>query len=158
MKTHMQIRSIGKPPEPWIKEAVNSYATRCSPFGKLELMELPEGHSGSAKPNLIRTKQIEAQSLTRNLPEGALVIALDEKGRQYGSQEFAERIEKEASGGRTIIFLIGGSWGLEESIFGRADMTMSLGKLTLPHSLVRIVLLEQIYRAHMISAGREYHK
>jgi len=158
MKTHIQVRSVGKAQEQWSKEAINMYATRCSLFGKIELIELAEGHEGSAKPNLAKAKQAEAQSLLNKLPKDAYLIALDEGGKQPSSLEFSAALEREASTGKTIVFIIGGSWGLDESLLKQANLKFSLGKLTLPHSLARIVLLEQIYRAQMISAGREYHK
>ncbi|MFA6100231.1 MAG: 23S rRNA (pseudouridine(1915)-N(3))-methyltransferase RlmH [Patescibacteria group bacterium] len=158
MKTHLQVRSVGKPQEPWGKEAINMYATRCSLFGKIELIEVAEGHGGSAKPNIAKARQIEAQSLLNKLPKDAYLVALDENGRQFSSQEFSVLLEREASTGRSIIFLIGGSWGLDDEVLKKADLKLSLGKMTLPHSLARIVLLEQIYRAQTIIAGRTYHK
>lgn len=134
------------------------YATRCSLFGKIELIEVAEGHGGSAKPNVSKAMSTEAQSLLNNLPKDAYLIALDDQGKQFTSEEFAGLFEREASTGRPIIFIIGGSWGLGDEVLKKADLKMSLGKITLPHTLARIVLLEQIYRAQMIGAGREYHK
>ncbi|MDD5726687.1 MAG: 23S rRNA (pseudouridine(1915)-N(3))-methyltransferase RlmH [Patescibacteria group bacterium] len=158
MKTHIQVRSVGKAQELWGKEAINMYATRCSLFGKIELIEVAEGHEGSVKPNLAKAKQTEAESLLNKLPKDAYLIALDEGGKQLDSQEFSSTLEREASTGRPVVFIIGGSWGLDNEVLKTADLKLSLGKITLPHTLARIVLLEQIYRAQMISAGREYHK
>ncbi|MHB8830759.1 MAG: 23S rRNA (pseudouridine(1915)-N(3))-methyltransferase RlmH [Patescibacteria group bacterium] len=158
MKTHIQVRSVGKAQEPWGKEAINMYATRCSLFGKIELIEVTEGHEGSAKPNLAKAKQTEANSLLNKLPKDVYLIVLDEGGKQLDSQEFSSTLEREASTGRPVVFIIGGSWGLDNEVLKKADLKLSLGKITLPHTLARIVLLEQIYRAQMISAGREYHK
>jgi 23S rRNA (pseudouridine1915-N3)-methyltransferase len=158
MKTHIQVRSIGKPQEAWNKEAINMYATRCSLFGKLEVLEMPEGHQNSTKPNLQKAKQQEAESLLKNLPKDAFLIALDEHGKQLTSEDFSATLTKEASLGRSIVFFIGGSWGLDDGVIKKANLSLSLGKITLPHSLARIVLLEQIYRALMISEGRAYHK
>lgn len=158
MKTHMQIRAVGKAQEPWMREAQKMYAERLSAFGRLEISEVAEGHAGSAKPDMRRTRQTEAESLTKNLTQESYLVALDETGQQYASPEFAGLLERQAADGRTVVFLIGGSWGLDESVLKQANLIFSLGKMTLPHSLARIVLLEQIYRAHMISAGREYHK
>lgn len=158
MKTHIQVRSVGKAQEPWGKEAINMYATRCSLFGKIELIETAEGHGGSAKPNIAKAKQTEAESLLNKLPEDAYLVVLDEGGKQLSSPEFSATLEREASNGRPIVFIIGGSWGLDDEVLKRAGLKLSLGKITLPHTLARIVLLEQIYRAQMIGAGREYHK
>lgn len=158
MKAHIQIRSIGKPQDPWSRQAINMYTTRCALFGKIEVLEGPEGHAGSIKPNIGKAKQIEANYLLKNLPKDTYLIALDENGKQFSSEEFSKSLEKEAETGRSIVFLIGGSWGLDIELLKKAHLKLSLGKITLPHSLARIVLLEQIYRAFMISDGRSYHK
>lgn len=158
MKTHIQIRSIGKPQEGWIKEAINMYITRCTPFGKIELIELPEGHGGSAKPDIKKTLRLESESLLKSLPKDSYIITLDEHGREFSSQIFSSLLLQEASLGKKLIFIIGGSWGLDPDVIKRANLILSLGKMTLPHSLARIVLLEQIYRAQMIGGGRNYHK
>lgn len=134
------------------------YLTRCSNFGKIEELEAPEGHQGSAKPDVLKAKKHEAESLLKNLPKDTYLVALDEHGKQFGSEEFSSALVREADLGRSIIFFIGGSWGLDDEILSKANLKLSLGKMTLPHSLARVVLLEQIYRALMISEGRSYHK
>lgn len=134
------------------------YVERLKPHAKLEIVELPEGHGGSAKPDLKKTLSREADSLLKGIPEECMIVALDETGREFASPVFAESLEGWGSGGREIIFLIGGSWGLDKSVRDRADVVISLGKLTLPHGLCRIVLLEQLYRAAMIRSGKRYHK
>lgn len=132
------------------------YATRYSPFGKLAMTEAKEGHGGSAKPDVAKTLKNEATELLDKLPKDALVIALDERGSKKSTADLAKWLTDHAD--RPLVFCIGGSWGLDQSVLDRADLTMSLGPMTLPHALARIVLLEQIYRASMINAGRKYHK
>lgn len=139
-------------------QAINMYTTRCSLFGKIEALEMAEGHGESAKPNITKAKTNEAERLLKNLPNDACIIALDEHGKELDSVGFSLLIENKGANGQPLVFLIGGSWGLDDSVLKKAHATLSLGKITLPHSLARIVLLEQIYRAQMIIAGREYHK
>lgn len=152
------LRVIGRAQESWHVEALESYLDRLSPFQKVDLIELPEGHGGSAKPDLAKTRKIEAESLLKGIPDGAFVVALDETGKRFDSPTFAKKLESWTEGGRPVVFLIGGSWGLDTSVRDRADVVLSLGEMTLPHLLARIVLLEQLYRAESILNGKTYHK
>jgi 23S rRNA (pseudouridine1915-N3)-methyltransferase len=138
------------------------YAQRYRPFSKLEITELPEGHKGSAKPNLTKTLQTESDTLLKNLDSDTFVIALDQSGQELSSEELSDLISSNNS--RFVVrsskfaFIIGGSWGLDKKVLERANLILSLGKMTLPHSLARIILVEQLYRAQMINHGRNYHK
>jgi len=156
--SRMIIRTIGKLGSDWPKTAAQDYAARLSPFATLDLVELPEGHDGSAKPDLVRTRATEAESLLKGIPAEAFVIVLDEIGKQLSSQAFAESLTDWTSGGQNICFLLGGSWGLDERVRERADVILSFGKMTFPHALARVMLLEQLYRAIMIRSGKTYHK
>jgi 23S rRNA (pseudouridine1915-N3)-methyltransferase len=152
------IRAIGKPTDSWQREAIHMYVERLRPFTDLTVVELPEGHGGSAKPNESKTKEIEAISLLKGIPKDAFIVALDETGKSLTSPALSKKMAEWSDGGRTIAFLIGGSWGLHESVLKQANVTLSFGPMTLPHNLARIVLLEQIYRAAMIQSGKTYHK
>jgi len=154
----LQIRVVGKPQENWQTEAIESYLTRLSPFAKIEILEIKEGHGGATKPDENKTRAAEAGSLLKNIPTDAIVVALDETGTNLTSPTFARHLETWGISGQTIVFLIGGSWGLDASVKARAKFVLSLGKHTLPHLLARIVLLEQLYRAETILAGKVYHK
>lgn len=154
----IQIRAVGHPTEAWQTEAAQTYLTRLRPFAKVEITEVEEGHGGSAKPDAERAKEKEALGLLKGYKTGAFVIALDERGTEYDSPAFAKRLEAWSEGGRPLVFLIGGSWGLSDEARTAAHAVLSLGKLTLPHNLARIVLLEQLYRAETILRGKEYHK
>ncbi len=134
------------------------YLTRCSLFGKIDILEVAEGHQGSSKPDVQKTKKREAEDLLKNLPKDAYLIALDEHGKQLSSEDFSKDLAREAGLGRPVVFFIGGSWGLDDAVLTKTDLKLSFGKITLPHSLARVVLVEQIYRALMISEGRSYHK
>jgi len=156
MHSEIQVRCVGRLQETWHKEAVHMYATRCSPFGKLTVLEVKEGHGGSAKPDVAKTLKNEAADLLDKLPKDALLVALDEHGTKKSTADFAQWLAGHSD--RPLVFVIGGSWGLDQTVLDRADMTLSLGAMTLPHALARIVLMEQIYRADMINGGRKYHK
>ncbi len=152
------IRVIGKPNESWHPQAIHSYLERLTPFAKVELIELAEGNEGSAKPNESKTRSSEAASLLKGIPKDAFVVALDEHGKNLDVPTFVKTLENWTEGGRTVVFLIGGSWGLDETVIKRANGLLSFGKHTLPHLLARIVLLEQLYRAEMVLHGKTYHK
>lgn len=153
----LRIFSIGSPHEDWQREAIHSFCTRLSPFAQLEVKELPDGAGGSAKPDPNRVREKEAESL-QNALGGIPYIALDERGKNLSSAEWAELVKETAETGQTIGFVIGGAWGLDETIRNNALKTVSFGKQTAPHILARILLLEQLYRAETILKGKEYHK
>lgn len=152
------IRVIGKSQESWQTEAIHSYLNKLKGFAKVEIIELEEKHGGSAKPNEEKTKQEEGQALTKNLPKNAIIIAVDETGKNLSSVEFAQKIDTWSEHGQTLVFCIGGSWGLSDEVKRQAQHMVSFGKQTLPHVLARIVLLEQLYRAETILKGKTYHK
>jgi len=152
------IRAIGRLNEAWLREGVDMYVDRSKPFTHLQIIELPEGHGGSAKPDIEKTKKTEALALLKGLPPDATLIALDETGKELPSAGFSVRLADWQAGGKTICFLIGGSWGLDEEVLQRADFVLSFGRLTLPHGLARLILTEQLYRAFSILAGKAYHK
>ncbi len=152
------IRAIGRPTESWQREAIHMYEKRLKPFGGVEIVELLGGHKGSLKPDEAKTRKTESEHLLKGITDNALVVALDIRGKAFDSEEFAQNLSKWTEHNRQTVFLIGGSWGFDTSIKDRADVILSFGPMTLPHGLARIVLLEQVYRAKMISDGREYHK
>ena len=154
----IQIRCVGKPQEPWQSDAIAGYLKRLTPFAKIEILEVKEGLGGAAKPDENKTRVIEAESLLKNIPADAIVVELDETGTNPTSPVFARHLQEWGRNGETIVFLIGGSWGLDASVTARAKFVLSLGKHTLPHLLARIVLLEQIYRSETILTGKVYHK
>jgi 23S rRNA (pseudouridine1915-N3)-methyltransferase len=154
----IHIRAVGSPTEDWQSEAISMYLERLKPFTKVELTEVAEGHQGSAKPDTNKTRAREAESLAKGQPKGSFVIALDETGTNLDSPSFARKLETWSESGRPLVFLIGGSWGLDPALRSQAEAVISLGKQTLPHQLARIVLLEQLYRAETIIRKKEYHK
>jgi 23S rRNA (pseudouridine1915-N3)-methyltransferase len=156
---NLTIRAIGKLSELWQRDAVHIYEERLSSFSSIEIIELPEGHKSSAKPDEAKTRSTEADSLLKNIPDEAFVVALDETGKAFSSLDLAKKIESWSDQGRRpLVFMIGGSWGLDQRVRDRANFTLSFGPMTLPHGIARILLAEQLYRAKMISSGKTYHK
>lgn len=153
--------TVGKLKEAFYREAVSEYAKRLGRYCKLEIREVedektPEGASDTAVEQLLKK---EGERILRLLPESAYVVTLEIEGGMYDSETFAEKIRLLGIGGVShIVFVIGGSLGLHNIIKKRADLAVSFSKMTFPHQLMRVVLLEQIYRAYRIINGEPYHK
>ncbi len=127
------------------------YATRLRP--RLSVSELPDGHGAPAE-----IKRRESEALLAALPGDSLVVALDLGGPMLSSETFAARLQEWNDAGRNVTFLIGGAEGLARPVLERAQSTLSLGSFTWPHMLVRVMLVEQIYRAQCILGGHPYHR
>ena len=152
---------VGKIKEKYFSDAIKEYSKRLSRYCKLEIVEVADEKTpenvNSTNQELIRQK--EGERLARYLKVGAWVIALAIEGRQYTSEEFSEKIHRLGLQGKShIIFIIGGSIGLAEEILKGADELVSFSKMTFPHQLMRVVLLEQVYRGYRIMNGEPYHK
>ncbi len=127
------------------------YNARLRP--RLAVTELPDGHGAAAE---IRRR--EGEALLTAVPAGAWLVALDSEAAPITSEALAARLEAWLSGGRAVTFVVGGAEGLARPVLDRADCGISLGKLTWPHMLVRVLLAEQLYRAQSILAGHPYHR
>ncbi len=155
------ILCVGKCKERFYSDAAAEYLKRLSRYVKMQIIEVddektPDGAS-ERETELILDK--EAARLEKHIPDDAYVVALAVGGKEYTSPEFADRINKLALGGRShIIFIIGGSLGLTDRIYKRADEQIGFGKMTFPHRLFRVMLLEQVYRAYRIINNEPYHK
>lgn len=148
---------LGKFKEKAYVELEKEYLKRLSPFAKVKVFELPEEpYRKNADLDLTRKK--EAEAIEKILPKNSIVILMDEDGTLRDSQDFATNIERLTSLGQELVFVIGSGIGLHESLKAVSNYTFSLSKLTFPHNLARILLLEQIYRSCMINSGKEYHK
>lgn len=155
------ILSVGKIKEKYFTMAIEEYKKRLGRYCKLEIIEAadektPDDASGRQEQQI---KEKEAERLKKYIREDAYVCALAMEGTQMDSIEFSQKIEKLGIDGVShIIFMIGGSLGLDAELLRRADMRLSFSKMTFPHQLMRVVLLEQIYRAYRIMNGEPYHK
>ncbi|MCI5872257.1 MAG: 23S rRNA (pseudouridine(1915)-N(3))-methyltransferase RlmH [Clostridiales bacterium] len=159
------ILCVGKIKEKFYRDAIAEYEKRLSRYCKLEIIEVadektPEGASETVE---LQIKEKEAERMIarmeKYLCDGAFVCALAIDGKQLDSVELSKKIDRLGTGGTShIIFLIGGSLGMADSLLKRADMKLSFSKMTFPHQLMRVILLEQIYRAYRIMNGEPYHK
>lgn len=141
----------------WIDEAFEEYAKRMPRSMKTELIEIrPEPRSGGKSTE--RMTAAEAARLSRALPRGAFVVALDERGREMTTAELARWLDARRRDGRDLAFLIGGADGLAEETKRAAQATLRLSAMTLPHGLARVLLAEQLYRAASILENHPYHR
>ncbi len=155
------IAAVGKLSEQYWRDAVNEYSKRLSRYCRLTVVEAedegtPDGKK-SISPDVVMER--EGERLLRALKPGTYVIALAIRGKRLSSEAFAEKIDQLAVSGRSsITFVIGGSLGLSPRVLERADYQLSFSDMTFPHQLMRVILLEQIYRAFRINRGEPYHK
>ena len=157
----IKIISIGKLKEKYLRDACDEYLKRLSRFSKVQVLELAEERI-SDRPSEKEAEQVrnaEARRMVEKIKDNEFVILLTPSGTNLSSEDFAELIlQRTLSGIRNITFLIGGSLGLGEEAFSRGDYRLSFGKMTFPHQLFRVMLLEQIYRTYKINANEAYHK
>lgn len=152
---------VGKIKETFFADAIKEYEKRLSRYCKLSITELADEKTPDGASEALETqiKKKEGERILKAIPEGAYVIALAIEGKQRSSEELAAYVEKLGLGGIShIVLIIGGSLGLSKDVLQRADELLSFSKMTFPHQLVRVVLLEQVYRAYRIINGEPYHK
>ena len=157
----ISVIAVGKIKEKYLKDAVTEYSKRLSRYCKLEIIEAADektpDHASVAVEDAIRAK--EGERLLKHIRDDMYVITLEIGGKMLTSEEFAEKIETLGVQGKSsIAFVIGGSIGLGEEVLKRSDFALSFSKMTFPHQLMRVVLLEQVYRGYRIMNGAPYHK
>ena len=155
----INIITVGKIKEKYLKEAIDEYKKRLSKFCNLNIVEVNESVAKIENESHIKKSlQDEAQSITSKI-RNEYVIALDIEGKEYSTVEISEKIKEiTLKGASEISFIIGGSYGLDNSIKKRADLRLSFSRLTFPHQLFRVILLEQIYRVFKVINNEPYHK
>jgi 23S rRNA (pseudouridine1915-N3)-methyltransferase len=153
----LQLWSIGKDHEPYVKMGVEDFTKRISRYYPVEWTIIPTPKNAGMLSQMDLKKK-EAETLLEWLSKDDYLVALDERGKSFGSEGLAQFIQARANEGlKNLVFLIGGIYGLDEAIIQRADHRWSLSQLTLPHQLVRLVLAEQLYRACTILRNEKYH-
>lgn len=151
----------GKLKEKYLRDACMEYSKRLTAFCKLNVIELnpqriPENPSAS---EIDAALEAEAKEIIPKIPNGAKVYAMCIEGKQMSSEKLSQQLSMCAvQGFNNVVFIIGGSHGLSETVKKRADFRLSMSEMTFPHQLARVMLLEQIYRAYQISSGGKYHK
>lgn len=155
------IITVGKLKEKYLKQAVEEYKKRLSRYCKLEIIEVPDEKTpdNSSISQEMMIKQKEGERILRFVKDDAYVIALAIDGKQLSSEELAEHIGKLGVQGKShITLIIGGSIGLSDEVLARSNYKLSFSMMTFPHQLMRVILLEQVYRSYRIMNGEPYHK
>lgn len=153
--------TVGKLKERYLKQAIDEYSKRLSRYCKLEIIELADEKTpdNASEKEEIQIKEKEGKAILSKIKENAFVIAMDLGGKNLTSEEFSKFIEQQGViGNSNIVFLIGGSLGLSDEVKKRANYKLCFSKMTFPHQLFRVMLLEQVYRAYRIMKGEPYHK
>jgi 23S rRNA (pseudouridine1915-N3)-methyltransferase len=160
-KMNISIISVGKIKEKYFKNAISEYSKRLSRYCKLSFIEVPDEKAPESlsEIEMENIKDKEGQGILKNIKEGTYVIALDIKGKMMTSEELATKLDTLGIQGKSsIAFIIGGSLGLSKNVLNRADFKLSFSPMTFPHQLMKVVLLEQVYRGFRINRGEPYHK
>lgn len=155
------IITVGKVKESYFRGAIEEYSKRLLKYCKLDIVEVADEKTPDKASETEETqiKAKEAERIMKHVRDDAYVIALAIEGKQLDSVQLADRIEKLGVQGTSHIqMIIGGSLGLHQSVLSRADFKLSFSKMTFPHQLMRVILLEQIYRAYRIISHEPYHK
>ena len=153
--------TVGKIKEQYLEQAIAEYSKRLARYCKLEILQVadektPEGASAAVEEQI---KEKEGERILSQVRDGSFVIALAIEGKMMSSEELAQKMDRLAVEGTSqITFIIGGSLGLSRKVLERADFLLSFSKMTFPHQLMRVILLEQIYRSYRIITGQPYHK
>lgn len=161
VKMKITVLCVGKIKERYFTMAIDEYAKRLTRYCKLDIIEVSDEKTPDDASEAMETqiKKIEGEKILKNVKDGAYVIALAIEGDMLSSTQLANKMEHLATMGSShLIFIIGGSLGLSKEVLARADYKLSFSKMTFPHQMMRMVLLEQIYRAYRINSNQPYHK
>lgn len=157
----LKVITVGKLKEKYLRDGIAEYSKRMSRFAKLEMLELPDEKTPD-RASQAENEQIlhkEGQRILEKIADREFVIALAIEGKSLSSEAFSQYLsDLGVRGYSDVTFVIGGSLGLSPAVKTRANFLISFGKMTLPHQLMKLVLMEQIYRAFMIQQGSPYHK
>ncbi|MCI5773209.1 MAG: 23S rRNA (pseudouridine(1915)-N(3))-methyltransferase RlmH [Erysipelotrichaceae bacterium] len=156
----IKIIAVGKIKEKYLKDGINEYIKRLAPYTKMEIIELPDENTFEDKPALNQqVKQIEGQRILNKIGKDDFVIALDLHGDNFSSEKLAKKLaEIYTYHTSKITFVIAGSLGYDPQVIARANLRWKLSDCTFPHQLVRLLLVEQIYRCYKINNHEPYHK
>ena len=156
----INIVCVGKLKEQYLKDGCAEYLKRLKAFSRANIIEVSEERAGDnpSQSEINAVIEKEGRRIIEKIPKGSIVIPLCIEGKELSSPELSEEIEKISLDYSSIAFIIGGSFGLSDEVKSLGKMKLSFGKMTLPHQLMRVVLLEQVYRAFSISNNGKYHK
>ncbi|MDX8363573.1 23S rRNA (pseudouridine(1915)-N(3))-methyltransferase RlmH [Cytobacillus sp. IB215665] len=158
---NISIISIGKLKEKYLKQGIQEYLKRLTPYAKVNIIELSDEKAPEAlsEQQMEQIKQKEGERILAKISEDTHVIALAIEGKMKTSEQLAKDLDNLATYGKSkVAFVIGGSLGLSNEVMQRSNESLSFSKMTFPHQLMRLILLEQVYRAFRINRGEPYHK
>ena len=153
--------TVGKIKEKYLKDAIEEYQKRLGAYCKLEIVEVADEKTPDNASEVVeeQIRRKEGERILKYIKDDAYVITLEINGKQLSSEELADKIEELGVRGTShIMFIIGGSIGLGKEVMKRSDYALSFSKMTFPHQLMRVILLEQVYRGYRIMNGEPYHK
>jgi 23S rRNA (pseudouridine1915-N3)-methyltransferase len=158
---NITVITVGKLKEKYLKQGINEYLKRLGAYAKVDIIEVPD-EKAPEQLSIVEMEQVkdkEGERILAKINQDAHVIALAINGKMRTSEELADNLDKLATYGKSkIVFVIGGSLGLSDNVMKRANETLSFSKMTFPHQLMRLVLVEQVYRAFRIIRNEPYHK
>lgn len=158
---NISIVTVGKLKEKYLKQGIEEYLKRLGSYAKIEVIEVADEKAPEelSETEMVQVKQKEGERILAKINPDTYVIALAINGKLKSSEELADTIDKLATYGKSkIAFVIGGSLGLSDEVLKRSDEQLSFSKMTFPHQLMRLILVEQVYRAFRINRGEPYHK
>ncbi len=158
---NITIVSVGKVKEKYLRDGIEEYRKRLTRYCNIDLIEVPDKKAPEtlSPKEEAQVKEKEGQAILKHIKDNSYVIALAINGKQLSSEELSDFIADRAlSGDSSLVFVIGGSLGLSSEVLSRADYKLSFSKMTFPHQLMRMILLEQVYRGYRIIKGEPYHK
>ncbi|AKG03370.1 23S rRNA (pseudouridine(1915)-N(3))-methyltransferase RlmH [Salimicrobium jeotgali] len=157
----VSVISVGKLKEKYLKQGIDEYAKRLGPYAKTEIIEVADEKAPEnlSEAEMEEVKQKEGERILAKVPKDAYVITLEIEGKQLTSEQLASRFDNLMTyGSSKIVFIIGGSLGISSQVQERSDYALSFSKMTFPHQMMRLMLLEQVYRAFKILKNEPYHK
>ena len=157
----IKLVTVGKLKEKYLIQGINEYLKRLNSYAKMEIIEVPDEKAPEklSDAEMLQVKEKEGQRILGKINDNEYVFVLAINGKQLSSEEFSKEIEQLGISGKSnLTFVIGGSLGLSDSVLQRSKQQISFGRLTYPHQLMRLVLVEQIYRGFRIMKGEPYHK
>ncbi|WP_026573801.1 23S rRNA (pseudouridine(1915)-N(3))-methyltransferase RlmH [Bacillus sp. UNC438CL73TsuS30] len=158
---NISIVTVGKLKEKYLKQGIDEYLKRLSAYAKVEVIDVADEKAPEelSESEMLQVKEKEGERILAKISQDAHVIALAINGKMQSSEQLADTLDKLATYGKSkIAFVIGGSLGLSDEVLRRSNEQLSFSKMTFPHQLMRLILVEQIYRAYRINRGEPYHK
>jgi len=158
---NISIVTVGKLKEKYLKQGIEEYLKRLTAYAKVEMIEVADEKAPEilSELEMVQVKQKEGERILAKISQDTYVIALAIQGKLASSEELADSLDKLATYGKSkIAFVIGGSLGLSDEVIKRSNEQLSFSRMTFPHQLMRLILVEQVYRAFRINRGEPYHK